>query len=278
MKPRRFAGWVGVLCVLAISLTAMLGLTQPSLAQGGGISLTTLRVGLWPEYDRPELLVIYWGEVNSPVGFPVTLSLRIPEGVEPFVVAAQPGLDAPVDEVPFETALEEGWQVIRFEVHGPLFQFEYYAPIAREGTRRTPAFTWPGDYSVDALSIELQQPPHSSDLQTTPALPLSEVREEDNLVYLGGQFGPLTAGQEFALEIGYTRDSDELTADLLSALAASSAQSTGETISTTLAAQQSSGRTDIVLIVAVAVVFFLLGAATMRIAINLQALNRRRKP
>jgi len=274
MKLKRFQGWVEIACVLMLFLIA-----APGQAQGGGVTLATLRVGLWPEYDRPEMLVIYWGEVDSPVGFPVTLSLRIPEGAEPFVVAAQPGPDEPVDEVSFENTLEEDWQVISFEVNGPQFQFEYYAPIPRDGTQRSPAFVWPGDYPVDTFSVELQQPPHSNDLRTDPALPSSEVREEDNLIYLSGQFGPLADSQEFTLTISYTRDSDELTADLLSALAASSAQSSGGTsTSTTLSTQQTSGSTDIVLIVAVAVVFFLLGAATMRIAINLQGLNRRRGP
>jgi hypothetical protein len=274
MKPKHGLGWAGVLCALILSLTAL-----PALAQGGGVSLASLRVGLWPEYDRPEMLAIYWGEVDSPVGFPVTLSLHIPEDAELFVVAAQPARDAPVDEVTFENTLEDGWRVIRFEVNGPLFQFEYYTPIPRDGSQRAPLYVWPGDYPVEAFSIELQQPPHSSDLKTSPALPSSEVREQDNLIYLGGQFGPLADGQEFTLEISYTRDSDELTADLLSALAASSAESTGSTsASATLSTAQPAGRTDIVLIVAVAVVFFLLGAATMRIAINLQGLNRRRGP
>ncbi len=274
MKSKHGLSWAGVLCALIFSLIA-----RPALAQGGGVSLASLRVGLWPEYDRPEMLVIYWGEVDSPVGFPVTLSLRIPEDAELFVVAAQPSADAPVDEVAFENTLEDGWRVIRFEVNGPLFQFEYYASIPRDGSQRAPLYVWPGDYPVEAFSIDLQQPPHSSDLKTSPALPSSEVREQDNLIYLGGQFGPLADGQEFRLEISYTRDSDELTADLLSALAASSAESTGSTsASATLSAAQPAGKTDIVLIVAVAVVFFLLGAATMRIAINLQGLNRRRRP
>ena len=168
--------------------------------------------------------------------------------------------------------------MITFQTNGPRFQFEYYLPLDQDGTLRTPSFTWPGDYAVETLAIELQQPPHANDLRTIPELPASEVRPEDNLTYHGGTFGPLAAGETFSLQISYTRDSDELTIDLLNALqTGDTGTSTSGTQATFPAQTGSSGGTDVLLLVVVAVVFFLLGAATMRIAINIQTINRQRR-
>ena len=165
--------------------------SSPGLARAqSGIELATLRVGLWPEFDQPELLVIYWGEL-APTSYPATLTLRIPEAVEPFVVAAQSSPDGNVDEVTYDSTIEDGWRLVTFVTGGPGFQLEYYVSLDADGTQRTPTFTWPGDYPVQSLAIELQQPPHATDLRTIPELPASEVRQEDNLTYHGGTFGPL---------------------------------------------------------------------------------------
>lgn len=267
------------IAAILMILVALIGEAGPGSARAQtDVELATLRVGLWPEFDQPELLVIYWGQLAASTSYPATLTLRIPEAVEPFVVAAQPSADASVDEVTYDSTVENGWRLVTFETGGPGFQLEYYAPLDRDGTLRTPAFTWPGDYAVQSLAIELQQPPHATDLRTIPELPASEVRPEDNLTYHGGTFGPLQAGEPFTLQISYTRDADELTIDLLNALQTSDTGTTSGGTQTTFPTQaSSSGGTDVLLLVVVAVVFFLLGAATMRIAINIQTINRQRR-
>jgi hypothetical protein len=267
------------MAAILLILVALVGGAVPGVAHAqSDVEIALLRVGLWPEFDQPELLVIYWGELTASTSLPATLTLRLPENVEPFVVAAQPSADAAVDEVSYDSTVEDGWRLITFQTNGPRFQFEYYVPLNQEGSQRTPAFTWPGDYAVESLAIELQQPPHASDLRTIPELPASEVREEDNLTYHGGTFGPLQAGEPFTLQISYSRDEDTLTFDLLNALQSSDTSTTSGGTSSTFPTQAGgSGGTDVLLLVVVAVVFFLLGAATMRIAINIQAINRQRR-
>jgi len=246
---------------------------SPAASQAQGeLRLASLRVGLWPEYDQPALLVIYWGELSPETAYPATVRLRMPARVaEPHVVAAQIGADQAIDEVSYESAVEGDWRVITFQTSGPQFQFEYYDELAREGARRTAEFTWPGDYAVESLSIELQQPPDAENLSTQPSLPTMQTNPADGLVYHGGGFGAQQAGQAFTLRLAYSRSSDALTSALLAS--ASSQITTG---GTSMASATGSG-IDVVLLVVVAVVFFLLGAAAMRVAINLQTLNRQRR-
>ncbi len=257
----------------AILLVALFVFCYPALLQAQGVlRLASLRVGLWPEYDQRSLLVIYWGELAPDTVYPAIVRLRMPARVAaPHVVAAQTGIDQPIDEVSYESTVEGDWRVITFQANGPQFQFEYYDSLARDGERRTAAFTWPGDYAVESLSIEFQEPPGTQNLSIQPPLPNVQTGSQDGLVYRGSGFGPQQAGQMFTLQLAYTRNREDLTAALLAA-------ASSQTTTTNAPATTTTGDgTEIVLLVVVAVVFFLLGAATMRVAINLQTLNRGRR-
>jgi hypothetical protein len=63
-----------VLVFLLLSL-AKDGLVQ---AQGEAVVLSQLRIDLWPEHDRPNMLVIYKAVLGSDVTLPVSLTFRIP--------------------------------------------------------------------------------------------------------------------------------------------------------------------------------------------------------
>ena len=59
------------LLFLALTLTGV-ALAQPPAP------LDTLNIALWPEYDRPEVLVIYRGRVADDVPLPATLTFTLP--------------------------------------------------------------------------------------------------------------------------------------------------------------------------------------------------------
>ena len=59
----------------------------PAAQAQGMLSLATLEVALWPEYDRPEVLVIYKAKLPADISLPVDVSLKIPAiAGEPFAV------------------------------------------------------------------------------------------------------------------------------------------------------------------------------------------------
>ncbi len=262
-----------LLIFLATIFAAILG---PAVLAQDELRLSSLWVRLWPEYDQPGLLVIYIGELAESTTYPATVSLRMPARVvAPHVVAVQGAPGEALDEADYQLVDGDLWRTVIFEVNGPRFQFEYYDSLERNDLIRQPLFTWPGDYPVDSLLVEVQQPPHASDLSIDPALPSAQVSQDDGLLYHVGEFGPLDAGAMMSFQMRYSRDEDALTADLLSALQADTGASTGANPFTETGTSGGSG-TDLLLIVAVAVVSFLLGAATMRIAVNVQMSRRRR--
>ncbi|GAB4571826.1 MAG: hypothetical protein Kow0077_09450 [Anaerolineae bacterium] len=262
--------------IMAIAGLLLLYIPGFAASAQSDVRLASLRIGLWPEYDRPSLLIIYWGELAPDTQYPVTVNLRMPaEIVAPFVVAAQTSLESNVVEVPYEARVEGDWRIISFEANGPRFQFEYYNAIEFDGSRRMALFRWPGDYAVDALSVEFQQPPGASNLAISPALNSSQVSEQDGLLYYQGQFGSVEASQTLEVTVSYDRSQDALTADLLAPPESPVGAQSGGALATPT--RTGSADLNIVLMVVVAVVFFLLGAAAMRVAINLQELNRRTK-
>ena len=269
------------LYLLATVTLLLLGalVVQPAAAQEG-LGFKSLRVGLWPEYDQPSLLVIYWGELADNASYPATVSLRIPARAgAPHVVAAQTALDVPVNEVPYENTEDGDWRVITFEVSGPRFQLEYYDTLSFDGAARTGSYEWPGDYAVDLLLFEFQQPPHSSELVLNPELPGSQINDQDGLLYYSGDFGPLSVGEKMTFSLGYSRDANDLTLNLLNALGPSGDGTSSTSSNSFETNPQDSADSDLNLLftAVVAVVFFLLGAATMRIAINIQTLNKKRR-
>jgi hypothetical protein len=91
-------------------------------------------------------------------------------------------------------------------------QLEYYDPrLEKEGNQRTLSYTWPGDYAVDSLTMEIQHPVGSSNFSVTP--PASDqVQREDGFLYEVINQGAVPAGSELPVTASYLKDSDELSA------------------------------------------------------------------
>ncbi len=184
----------------------------PAHAQSG-VTIDSLEVDLWPEYDRPEMLVIYKILLSPQVSLPAELSLRIPTRVgEPNAVAERQGQDLFV--VSYEREVQGEWSLIRLTATSPDIQLEYYDPaLEKNGQLRQYGFRWPGDYPVQALTVQVQQPADASDLQVSPGLGQGAA-SADGLVYYTASLGSLQAGKEFQVDLSYSKPSDALSVEL----------------------------------------------------------------
>ena len=178
-----------------------------------GTTFGSLDVALWPEYDRQgNVLVIYKITLPPSVSLPADLTLRIPAVAgDPNAVAVQEA-DGMLRDVNYQRQVSGDWAAINFTATMPEIQFEYYDPaLAKQGTQRNFEYRWPGDYPVDFLTIEVQQPLGASHMQFSPAADSSETRG-DGLVYYIKRVGDLPNGQTFSQQISYQKESDALTA------------------------------------------------------------------
>jgi hypothetical protein len=195
----------------------MLVFPVKSHAQGEA-ALEALSIALWPEYDRPDMLVIYKYVWAPSVTFPLEVSLRIPAAVgEPNAVAER-AISGELFNMAYQREVRGDWAVIRFTATMPEAQLEYYDPeIVKDGSARQYIYQWPGDYAVGSVSVQIQQPAGSDNVQITPDLG-SPAQGPDTLNYYSADLGAFAAGETFDLELNYTKGSDALSVELVDLL------------------------------------------------------------
>lgn len=178
-------------------------------------TIKSLEIDLWPEYDQHELLVIYRIELSTQVSPPVELSFRIPVEVgEPHAVAVR-DTDGSLLTAPYERTVDGNWAVITLVATMPGIQLEYYDPkIQKEDSHRTFQYTWPGDYPVEALSVQIQQPFDANQIKITPNQ-TAIVSGSDGLSYHTVELGSQPAGVSTKVSVEYNKTNDALTVERL---------------------------------------------------------------
>jgi hypothetical protein len=195
--------------VLGLLVLSTLFIPFQVLAQEG-LELNGLEIDLWPEYDRPAVLVIYRIALPASTTLPANLTLRIPASVgEPHAVAAKEP-DGSLVNIGYERVVNGEWAEISMLATMPELQLEYYDPnISRQDATRNFQYRWPGDYPVKSLQIMVQQPLGASNMSTSPALGTQETGQ-DGLVYHSANIGELRAGQEFDFSLAYDKATEDL--------------------------------------------------------------------
>ena len=175
----------------------------------------TLTIDLWPEYDRPSMLVIYKGELSPEVSLPAEITLRIPvEAGAPVVVAVGPDANSVSDSV-FETQVMGEWLEVSFIATTPAVQLEYYDPgLIKDGALRSFDFTWPGDYGVNTLVLQAQQPLGATNMTVSPQMGRM-VQDQVGFTYNIIDVGELEQSETFELGVSYEKESDALSVESL---------------------------------------------------------------
>jgi hypothetical protein len=197
----------GIFLVILVLL-----ITPFSASAQAPISLAALNVSFWPEFDQPNMLVIYDFILPPEANLPAQVALRIPADADLIAVAfEQDGglLIAEYDE-PYQ---EDEWLVVPVTIDSQsIYRIEYYAPIAFEGDQRNFSYLWPGDYAVDRVTFELQIPPDSTGLSSSPELVTQ--RQAGGLQYRSWNAGNIAAGEQIPFTLTYSRSSNALTRDI----------------------------------------------------------------
>lgn len=199
---------------LLILLIGFFGFTHDVCAQSD-ITFANLEIDLWPEYDRPDMLVIYRITLDNSVKLPAQLTLRIPATVgAPYNVAYEDTADGMLYNLNYSTQIEGDWVRVSFTTPSPVLQIEYYDPgLKKEGALRTFEYLWPGDYAVRDLTVVVQQPPTATAWTLIPSMG-SGVKGEDGLTYYHYAVGELKAGTSFVLRLRYEKANDDLSAPM----------------------------------------------------------------
>jgi hypothetical protein len=198
--------------LILFMMMALLIPTQTALGQGE-VSFASVEVDLWPEYDSPEMLVIYRIALSSDVVLPVDLTIEIPAAAGlPNAVAVQDPNGALLN-TPYEREVNGEWATISLTASMTEIQLEYYDPtLIKDGAQRNYTFTWRGDYPTSALQVKFLQPFGASQVELLPQVVTIDP-STDGLTHYTIELGPQAAGSDATVSIAYNKESDVLTAD-----------------------------------------------------------------
>ncbi len=190
--------------LLFVCLAAPVAAQDSTPAAGGEATLASLSVALWPEYDRPEMLVIYWGEFASGASLPVAVEWRIPAAAGGPSALAADDPEKGLLNLEYTSRVEGDWLVLSFELATRGFQLEYYAPLVASGDEKTYGFTYPGDYPVTAFSLSAQVPRTAQGFSLDP--PANSVTEgSEGLTYHEVQPVAIAAGVAKSWTVRYVK-------------------------------------------------------------------------
>jgi hypothetical protein len=167
-------------------------------------------IEIWPEYDKPSVLVIYRMTLASSTTFPATLSIPIPTaaGTPNAVAERQP--DGSLYSINYTRQVTGEWTYINFTTTASEVQIEYYDPsLEINGTSRHFEYIWPGGYAIAQLTMQVQQPVGATDMQISPSLGAGTVGT-DGLTYYTQDIGAITADQSIKITIDYQKTTDTL--------------------------------------------------------------------
>lgn len=196
-----------LLLALVLSLVSLAGLVQAQDLP----TLSNLKISLWPEFDRPEALVIHRGLFADDTPLPVPVEIRIPARVGQPSAVAYVGEDGQRLNQEHTARVVGDWLVVAFDLATLGYQLEYYDALSQDSAgQRQYTYDYVADYSVAALNLEFQEPPTAEGFILDPPAD-SVATEGDGLVYHSVDEGSLAQGEERSWTFTYQKDNDDLT-------------------------------------------------------------------
>lgn len=191
-------------------LLAVLLLALGPVARAAPIVFQRFEIAMWPEFDKPDVLVMYRVHVGAQVVLPATVRLPVPAGITPHAVAKR-GPDGTLYLANYVPVA--GQAAIDVEADATELQVEYYAPLQREGTRRSFSWQWLADADIQAFAFEVQEPAGATAFQSTPTATKMAVGA-NGLTYATAEVGPVPAGRTAAVSFAYEKADEQLSKDV----------------------------------------------------------------
>jgi len=172
------------------------------------VTIKKLNIQFWPEYDRPEMLVMYTFELADETPLPTQVAIQIPANAELNAVAKI--ADGKMLTLPYETPeRDKDWVTITLLIDEATgYRVEYYEPLTRDAEKRSFSFLWKNDLAVESLFVEFQQPLNSKNLTSEPLLLKTT---QDGVIYHTLLVGEVPANEPFRLTLSYEKENDFLT-------------------------------------------------------------------
>ena len=198
--------WLSVL-LLAFVLVDSSVPSDEVRAQEAPVELEWLTIDLWPDFDRPQVLVLLTGSLPPEITPPVELVVPLPDEATLNAVARIDVEDNMLADLDPEIRPES----VTFTLPDRRFRVEYYYPYEEDGLNRTFSFSWLSpQVSVRDLSLAVQQPALAVEMDTDPQ-PEAVTQGSDQLDYYNLPDEVVPAGEPYSVDVAYTMSEEQLT-------------------------------------------------------------------
>ncbi|MFQ5793211.1 MAG: hypothetical protein ACE5JI_22295 [Acidobacteriota bacterium] len=193
-----------------LALTSIILVSSAATAQTEP-RLARLEVALWPEYDRPAVLVMLQGWLTTDTALPATVRLPMPaQAGRPHAVAKRTP-DGMLLLAQHRVDFEGKWARVNLMTDVREVRLEYYVDLASIDPGRRYVFEWPGGLDIEQVTYEVMQPIGAKDFSVEPS-PSTQSGGKNGITYHLGDLGPKARKDTFFIEITYTKISPTLTA------------------------------------------------------------------
>ncbi len=201
-KLRLFIGFLILFCLVSPVTTA---------GAASNVTIARLQVDIWPEFDRPNVLVIYHITLSPDTSLPATMTLHIPSQTGGPYNLAMKDADGLLYNLDYKPMVEEnGVLPITFTTPAPEIQLEYYDPdLKRQGNNRSYEYRWSGDYTVQSFTAVVQQPTHATNMQFQPNMGPSS-KAPDGFNYFTKVVGAVDESSSVFIHLTYDKPDDSL--------------------------------------------------------------------
>jgi hypothetical protein len=199
--------------ILALAAFGLLAIPSVAAAQSPS-SADSVKVSLWPEYDRSEVLVIYRVDLPEGTELPTRVRLLVPPDTPDLTAAAVRAPSGELVNAPFTKVDGELADVVEVEADGSEVQIEFYLPLEVTGDLRRFSFIWPGGLATAAFAFEVQQPAGAADIRVEPAA-TSRSTDSLGLTYHLVDLADQTAFEQPEVSFSYSKTTEQLSADVL---------------------------------------------------------------
>jgi len=157
---------ISILILIALILIG----TTVALAQQE-VVIDNIYLELRPEFDRPEVLVVYTIAINESLNYPVDIAVKIPasSGGPSNVWEVVEG--APVATT-YEVSEDGVWLSVNIQTETPVVYIDFYDPeFEVQNSRRSYTYNFPPGLIADFVELVIWQPAQSENFQASIDLP-----------------------------------------------------------------------------------------------------------
>lgn len=180
-------------------------------AQSNATTIERLSVDIWPDYDRPAVLVLLTGTLPEDSQSPATVTIPIPDNATINAVARVGPDGSMFDDIDYDQRTPGQ---LTLTTSDNRFRVEYYVPYSADGSERSFTFDWQAQVNVDEVITSIQQPVAAVNVAVNPVAE-NVTTGQDGLRYHNLAPIAVPSGESYFIDASYSNPGGQLSADLL---------------------------------------------------------------